>query len=336
MFRTPSTRQDQTDERLMRELAEGHQEALGPLYARYARVVFSVANHSLDRAAAEEVVQDVFLTVWRKAGVFDPARGAFRPWLLQIAHHRILNELRGRSRRPQAVDDPDGLRLASVPDVSPEPDEVAWRHAVRSTVRSAFDELPEQQRKALELAFFEDQTHEQIARELHLPLGTAKTRIRGGLRRLRGKLAPLAVGGALVALVGAAGLAYHAELTARDRDERALALATTSETKVIRLRPTPAAPREAHGYYRGRTGVPTAILTVSYLSPTPQGRSYQAWVRHGATWTSLGLVRVDAQGEGRIIAEGPLFEALPEAIEVTIEPAGGSAAPTGPVVVSWP
>lgn len=320
----------------MRELAAGHQEALGPLYSRYARVVFAVANQSLDRVAAEEVVQDVFLTVWRKAAVFDPERGPLRPWLLQIAHHRILNELRGRSRRPQSVDDPDGLKLASVPDVSPEPEEVASLDAVRSTVRSAFDELPPAQREALELAFFENQTHEQIARELRLPLGTTKTRIRGGLRNLRGKLAPLAVGGALVAVIGAAGLAYHAQQTTLDRDERALALATTSETKVIRLAPTPAAPKEAHGYYRGRAGVPMAILTVSYLSPTPQGKTYQAWVRHGSAWTSLGVVRVDAQGEGRIIAEGPLFEALPEDIEVTIEPAGGSAVPTGPVVVHWP
>ena len=336
MFRKSSTRQEQTDERLMSELAAGRQEALGPLYSRYARVVFAVASHSLDRAAAEEIVQDVFLTVWRKASVFDPARGAFRPWLLQIAHYRILNELRGRGRRPQAVNDPDGFTLASVPDSGPEPDEIAWRDTVRSTVRSAFDELPARQREALNLAFFEDQTHEQVAEELHLPLGTAKTRIRGGLQKLREKLAPLAIGGTLVVLLGAAGVIYHADVMTRDLDERALTLATTSETKVIRLSPTPNAPRPAHGYYRGRTGVPMGILTVSYLSPAPRGRDYQAWVRHGAAWTSLGVVRVDAQGEGRIIAEGSTFGTLPTAIEVTLEPAGGSATPTGPVIVKWP
>jgi len=336
MFRKISPRQEQTDERLMSELTAGRQEALGPLYSRYARVVFAVASHSLDRAAAEEVVQDVFLTVWRKASVFDPRRGAFRPWLLQIAHYRVLNELRGRSRRPQAVNDPDGFTLASVPDSGLEPDEIAWRDSVRSTVRSAFDELPAAQREALKLAFFEDQTHEQVAEELRLPLGTAKTRIRGGLQRLRDKLAPLAIGGALVAILGAAGVLYHDEVATRNLDERALTLATTSETKVIRLAPTPNAPRAAHGYYRGRAGVPMAILTVSYLSPAPQGRSYQAWVRHGAVWTSLGVVRIDAQGEGRVIAEGSAFETLPNAIEVTIEPAGGSVVPTGVPVVNWP
>jgi len=336
MLGKPTPRQEQTDERLMSELASGRPEALGPLYSRYARVVFAVASHSLDRAAAEEIVRDVFLTVWRKASVFDPTRGAFRRWLLQIAHYRILNELRGRSRRPQAVSDPDGFTLASVPDSGPEPDEIVWRDTVRSTVRSVFDELPTAQREALKLAFFDDQTHEQVAEELHLRLGTATTRIRGGLQRLRDKLAPLAIGGALVAILGAGGVLYHPEVTTRNFDERALTLATTSETKVIRLASTRNAPPAAHGYYRGRAGVPMAILTVSYLSSAPRGRSYQAWVRHGALWTSLGVVRGDAQGEGRVIAEGSAFDTLPTAIEVTIEPAGGSVAPTGPAVVSWP
>ena len=137
-------------------------------------------------------------------------------------------------------------------------------------------------------------------------------------------------------ILGAGGAWYHSQVTMLGRDERALALATTSETKVIRLARTPNAPQAAHGYYRGRAGVPMAIMTVSYLSAPPQGRSYQAWVRHGAAWTSLGLVRVDAQGEGRIIAEGSSFGTLPTAIEVTIEPAGGSTMPTGPAVVTWP
>jgi len=336
MFKTTSPRQEQTDERLMRDLAAGRHEALGPLYGRYARVVLALAQHSLDRAAAEEVVQDVFLTVWRKASVFDPTRGAFRSWLLQIAHFRVLNELRQRGRRPQALDDPDGLRLASLPDSGPEPDEVAWHETVRSAVRSAFDELPTAQREALELAFFKDLTHEQVAEELRLPLGTAKTRIRSGLQKLRGKLAPLAIGAALVVMLGAAAVGYRAELAARDRDERALALVTTSETQVIRLVPTPNAPKAAHGYYRGRAGVPMVVLTVSYLAPAPQGESYRAWVRHNGVWTSLGAIRLDAQGEGRIIAEGRTLAEAPDAIEVTIEHAGGGTTPGGPAVVVWP
>ena len=84
-----------SDEELMSQLAAGRQDALGPLHGRYASLVFNLAAQSIDRATAEEIVQDVFVAVWRKAGSFDPARGSFRAWVLRIAHHRVLNELRG-------------------------------------------------------------------------------------------------------------------------------------------------------------------------------------------------------------------------------------------------
>src|SRR5262245_36894490 len=81
-----------TDQALMRRLADGDADALGPLYGRYVRLVLSVAGQSLDQSAAEDLVQEVFLVVWRKASTFDPARGTFRSWLLEIAHTRVLNE----------------------------------------------------------------------------------------------------------------------------------------------------------------------------------------------------------------------------------------------------
>src|SRR5215472_2210732 len=77
---------DLSDEELMLHLAAGEQEALAPLHSRYAPLIFNLAAQSLDRAAAEEIVQDVFLAIWRKAETYDPARGALRPWLLRIAH----------------------------------------------------------------------------------------------------------------------------------------------------------------------------------------------------------------------------------------------------------
>src|SRR5947209_646393 len=107
---------DLSDEELMAHLAAGRQEALAPLHSRYASLIFNLAAQTLDRAAAEEIAQDVFLVVWRKANTFDPARGAFRPWVLRIAHLRIINELRRRGRRPQVAPDPDGLRLVALPD----------------------------------------------------------------------------------------------------------------------------------------------------------------------------------------------------------------------------
>lgn len=176
------------DEELMRELAAGRQEALRTLYGRYGSMVLNMAARTLDRSAAEEIVQDVFLSVWRHAAVFTPERGAFRSWVTQIAHHRIVNELRRRSRRPNLEADPDGLLLASLPDISPELEELAWRELLRSAVRSALQELSPPQQEALDLAFFKDLTHAEVAAELRIPLGTAKSRIRVGLRKLRGRL----------------------------------------------------------------------------------------------------------------------------------------------------
>jgi RNA polymerase sigma factor (sigma-70 family) len=192
---------DLSNEELMELLAAGQEEALAPLHRRYAPLMFSLAARSLDAAAAEEIVQDVFLAVWRKASSYDPARGPVRPWLLRIAHLRVINELRRRGRRPTVLPDPEGAQLAAVPDQAPHPDEASWREYRRTTVQAAVAALPPAQRQALSLAVFDDLTHEQVATFLGLPLGTAKTRIRAGLQHLRTSLVPLLAVLALV-LVG--------------------------------------------------------------------------------------------------------------------------------------
>src|SRR5829696_8747568 len=173
------------------QLAAGDTDAIGPLYGRYVGLVFRIAGQSLDHSAAEDLVQEVFLVVWRKASTFDPERGAFRPWLLEIAHTRVLNELRRRGRRPRLQPDPEGVYLDLVADPAPGPAEAAWAAQRRAAIRQAVATLPPPQRQALALAFFEDLTHEQVAQTLGLPLGTAKTRIRAGLQRLREPLAAL-------------------------------------------------------------------------------------------------------------------------------------------------
>jgi RNA polymerase sigma-70 factor, ECF subfamily len=100
-----------SDEQCMEDLALQKPGALQALYARYAPLVFHIASQSLDAGSADDIVQDVFLNVWRRAETFDPKRGSFRPWLMQIAHFRILNELRARSRRPQLDPDVDATVL---------------------------------------------------------------------------------------------------------------------------------------------------------------------------------------------------------------------------------
>ncbi|HEX5064630.1 MAG TPA: sigma-70 family RNA polymerase sigma factor, partial [Myxococcota bacterium] len=317
-----------TDEELMRALAGGREEALQPLYARYAPAVFGLAAHSLERTTAEEIVQDVFLTVWRNAQQYDPARGSLRPWLLQIAHFRVLNELRRRSRRPQLAPDRDRDQLDALADPDPGPSAAAWSEYRRGAVRSALELLPPAQRQALGLAFFDELTHEQVAEVLQLRLGTAKTRIRAGLAKLREQLAPLLVSLVLLLTAGIAALLHHrgAEEGALAIDERALDLVTSSDVVPLRLEPAAGVGGEVHASYRSRPGTPIAVLSLSKLPPTNRDRVYQAWLRYRGSWLSLGTASPDAEGRARIVAEGPAVAAPAEALEVTLEPSGGSAA----------
>jgi RNA polymerase sigma-70 factor (ECF subfamily) len=325
-----------TDEELMALLADGHEDALTPLHARYAGLVFGIVAQSLDRSAAEEITQDVFLTIWQKAHTYDPDRGQVRPWLLQIAHSRVLNELRRRGRRPRVVPDPDETKLGAVPDNSPLPDEEAWRDYRRAAIAAAVDALPPPQRQALSLAFFEDLTQQQVASYLGLPLGTAKTRIRAGMQRLRVSLMPivaaatLALGGALAAL----GVRYHQQQEMVQRQDRALGVVANSSATAVRLTAAPGVPAATHSTYRTSPGADLAIMTFTNFAPAPAGEDYQAWARQDGAWRSLGTIQLDSSGHALAIVDQPGAIA-PGALQVTLEPVGGSATPTGPVVVAW-
>jgi RNA polymerase sigma-70 factor (ECF subfamily) len=318
----------------MHALAAGDDAALRALYARHAPAVFAFAARSLDRSAAEEIVQDVFLALWRSAERFDPERGTLRTWLLAIAHRRIANELRRRSRRPRL--EPEAASDSAPPvDPAPGPAALAWLAYRRAAVREALEQLPPEQRQALGLAFFEELTHEQVANLLQLRLGTAKTRIRSALHKLREPLAALVALLALVALGGVANFALR-ERAAASLDDRALELVTSSDVTPLRLEPPGAAESETHATYRARAGTPLAVLTYAHFPAAPAGHAYQAWVRHGSVYTSLGSAAPDASGHARLVAEGTAFATAPDALLVTLEPAAGSAAPMGPVIAAWP
>jgi len=331
----PSRKDAFGDDELMREIAGGSSEALGMLHRRFAPLILRIAVHTLDRAAAEDLVQDVFVAVWRNAGRFDPERGTARSWILQIAHFRLLNELRRRNRQPQIVPDPEGLVLSGFPANDPEPAETAWQQDRRAVLKSALEELPPPQREALALAFLEDLTHEQVAAELGVPLGTAKTRIRSGLQRLRSTLGPQWPALAALCLLAALGIRYQSEHATMARYDRALSMVTSSDSVNLRLGAAPGTPEETHARYRARPGVAIAVVTFSKFPPAPAGQIYETWARHGATWTSLGSVAPDAEGSGRLIAEDGALTALPDELKVTMEPRARSAVPSGRVVVDW-
>jgi RNA polymerase sigma-70 factor, ECF subfamily len=184
------------DAELAEAMAAGNSEALEVLYDRYSRVVLSFATRMLgDRQSGEELLQEVFLRAWQQAHNYSAARGTFVTWLLSITHNMSIDEIRKRKRRPQRADSADPvLLLTNVTDNAPSVEESVELGDLRETMVRAIGTLPEAQRRAIELAYFRGLTQREIAEELHEPLGTIKTRMRLGLRKLRENLETKEVG----------------------------------------------------------------------------------------------------------------------------------------------
>lgn len=172
---------------LLRRIASADLVAFEALYDLYGSPAYGVALRiTVDEALAQDVVQDAFISVWRHAARFDPVRGSVKTWLLAIVHHRAVDEVRSR-RGIEGLPDPEDDPPAplTLPDVW---GEVAERLDA-ATVREAFAGLPDPQREALRLAYYEGLTQEEIASQTGTPLGTVKSRMRLGLLGLRRRLA---------------------------------------------------------------------------------------------------------------------------------------------------
>lgn len=193
------------DEDLVRRLVEGDQDALRCLHKRYGRFLTHLARRQLDAGSAEEIVQDVFIAIWQRGRSFDPRRGSFRAWLVQIVRHRIINELRRRRARPRLEPDPEGMTVAALVDAAPAIVEQVATRERHAAVRGALQVLPQSQREAVALAFLADLTHAEVASTLDVPLGTTKTRIRKALVKLRVELT--AVGTPVILALACGGLA---------------------------------------------------------------------------------------------------------------------------------
>jgi RNA polymerase sigma-70 factor, ECF subfamily len=174
---------EQDDNALIQLVANGDPVALASLYDRYGRLAYGLAYRVLsDGQAAEEAVQDAFLQVWRKAGSFDPERGAgFRAWLLTIVHNRAIDTLRRRGRQESREVELD-VNAPFQGDVDPAIEVLG--NLDREQVQQAMATLPADQRKTIEMAYFEGLTHREIAERHGLPLGTVKGRLRLGLHKM--------------------------------------------------------------------------------------------------------------------------------------------------------
>ena len=171
------------DADLMRRLTAGDAQALAELYARHASRCWSLTKRLVrDRELTNDVVQEVFLTLWRTPHAYDESRGAFGPWLTALAHHKAVDAIRSeeghRRRTHAAAGDPP---TSSV-------DEVVADKLEGDRVRGALASLSRVQGEALVLAYFAGLTHREIAVQTRAPLGTVKTRVRLGLRNLRAAL----------------------------------------------------------------------------------------------------------------------------------------------------
>lgn len=172
-----------SDLELMEQIAQRDTNALRMLYDRYGRIGFGLAYRiTTEATAAEEIVQDAFETVWNKGHTFDASKGGnVRGWLLTIVHRKAIdNRRRASGRSPQPVPIEDMLNVLALPDVWAEVS--AEMLAVR--VRTALANLPPDQYRIIDLAYFEGFSHSEIAAREALPLGTVKSRMRLGLRKL--------------------------------------------------------------------------------------------------------------------------------------------------------
>lgn len=180
----PETREVSPDTALMKSLLRQDVNAFEQLYDRYSRTVYSLVLRILQQAStAEEVVQDVFLQLWRNAAAYDAGRGPFVPWLLTLARNRAFDHLRLKSERQRRREEQtDELPpVAAAPEYEQQLDE---RRRVER-VRALMGSLLPQQKRAIELAYFEGLSHSEIAEKLKEPLGTVKSWIRNGLLRLK-------------------------------------------------------------------------------------------------------------------------------------------------------
>lgn len=177
------------DEELMPLIGEKDPEAFEVFYDRHGGVAFSLAYRIVgERAAAEDVTQEAFISLWRSGARFDSTRGSVRSWMLSIVRNRAIDQLRSKAgKAPKLAFDDDAI-LEQRP-AEEQTEEEALARETASEVRGALGTLPGDQSKVIQLAYFGGFSHSEIAEMLGVPLGTVKGRMRLGLEKIRGELA---------------------------------------------------------------------------------------------------------------------------------------------------
>jgi RNA polymerase sigma factor (sigma-70 family) len=183
-----------SDEALLTAIAGGAVWAMDSLYERYSRLLYSLVYRVVaDHQVAEDLLQEAFVSIWKRSITFSPQSGAARKWLISIVHHRAIDYLRRVRRRSVLQEAPlsdlDLDETVAYPDVWDE----AWRSVQSTQVRAALGKIPPDQRLVIELAYFQGLTHIEIAEGTQIPLGTVKARMRLGLQHLKRALLEVGV-----------------------------------------------------------------------------------------------------------------------------------------------
>ncbi len=174
------------DPKLMAQVVKGDHQAFSRLYDQSSSPLYTLALRILgNRDEAAELLQDIYLEVWKKVARYDVGRGTPMAWLVMLTRSRALDRLRARASKARTIVESMDLSTPQVPDQSPGPLEIQADLELRNAVSKALAELPEAQQQALELAYYEGLSHTEIAARLNQPVGTIKTRIKLGMNKLR-------------------------------------------------------------------------------------------------------------------------------------------------------
>jgi RNA polymerase sigma-70 factor, ECF subfamily len=186
--RVNETAASDLDGELLRRIGAGDRDAFAEFYDRNSRLMFSVASKILnDAGEAEDVLQETFVQIWEKARKFDPKLGKPSSWVAIMVRNKAIDRIRASQRRSRLADEA-GAEFAIASEVRDTANEAMHGHEKAKLIQSAIVELPVEQRRAIELAYFSGLTQDEISKKLNEPLGTIKARIRRGLLKLRDQL----------------------------------------------------------------------------------------------------------------------------------------------------
>ena len=184
-----------TDEQLISAICKGQESAIEVLYERYHRYAYSLAYRILrDPVASEDIVQDAFLSIWRKASSYQAQNGSVQSWIQAIVRHRAIDKIRASAHREYQWTPLQADNEQDPPGEQPDVWEQAWQSEQHRIILEVMVQIPSEQRMVIELAYFGGLTHAEISEQCHIPLGTVKGRMRLGLQKMKSLLAERGLG----------------------------------------------------------------------------------------------------------------------------------------------